>query len=83
MRRISNLTNEQKMYLGIISAVALIALPKLLLVALVGIERVLVGGILVVEQGIVTALRASASLLAVLGVAGLLFLTVSSFLKQK
>lgn len=83
MRRIYNLSNEQKLYLGIIASIALIAVPKLLLVALVGVERVLVGGLLVVEQGIVAALRASASLLAILGGFGLLFLTVSSFLKQK
>lgn len=61
--------------------IAGLAIPKLLLVALVGLERVLVGGLLVVEQGIVAALRASASLFAALAAVGLAVLTISSFVK--
>ena len=83
LRRLAGLTNEQKAYVGVISIVLLIAIPKVVLVAVVGVERAVVGGILVAEQGIVVALRTLASFFAILAIGALAFKTIASFIKPK
>jgi len=83
LRRVGGLTNEQKVYVGIIGIILLILIPRILLVAVVGVERVIVGGILVAEQGIVAALRTLASFFAVLAIGALAFKTIASFMKPR